>query len=388
MRISKIRIDTSKIQCKRKSETALFIKKYVMSVVADRLCGNDKLMSGKFRIKSKGNLSVFRPINNVAVFVRAARQFGIDPRQILAGSGIKMWELDEPLRIITTAQEIMVGRKLAQLAPAPLIGLDLGPHHHLFSKGKLGMAAMCCETAFEALHLMLTYIDLASTYFQYDLTAEGKNGSVRLKELVNIEDFRRYIFETEIVSLHTICAMILDDVHVFDEIHIAYPAPDYAARYQEIFHCPVVFNAPGHLILFDAALLERPLKHANPLTKKILEQECRQLCERLNESTSLRDKIRHELLFTEGDFPTLDQLAQRINMPERTIRRKLTIEGTSYKDILSDIRKQKALELIAAGDLSMEKIAEKLGYSEVAGFYHAFKTWTGTSPANYRQKAS
>lgn len=344
-------------------------------------------MSGKIHITSRDTLSVLRPINNVAVFVRAARQFGIDPQQILAGSGIDMWELDDPLRIITTAQEIMVGRRLAQLAPAPLIGLDLGPHHHLISKGKLGMAAMCCETAFDALQLLLTYIDLASTYFHYDLTVEGDTGCVRLKELVNIEDFRRYIFETEIVSVHTICAMILDDVHVFREIRIAYSAPDYAIRYNDIFHCPVIFDSPGHMIIFDAALLDRPLKHPNPLTKKILEQECRQLCERLNEGTSLRDKIRHELLFTEGDFPTLDQLAQRINMPERTIRRRLTAEGTSYKDILSDIRRQKALEMIAAGDLSMEKIAGKLGYSDVASFYHAFKTWTGTTPSNCRKKA-
>jgi len=90
-------------------------------------------------------------------------------------------------------------------------------------------------------------------------------------------------------------------------------------------------------------------------------------------------------LFVEGEYPTLDQLAQRINMPERTIRRKLTAEWTSYKDILSDIRRQKAMELIAAGELSMEKIAGKLGYSDVASFYHAFKTWTGTTPANYRK---
>lgn len=342
-------------------------------------------MSGKFHLKSKGILSVLRPINNVAVFVRAARQFGIDPYQILSGSGIEMWELDEPLRVITTAQELMVGRRLAHLAPSPLIGLDLGQYHHLISKGKLGMAAMCCETAFEALQLMIDYIDLASTYFQYNLMVEGKRGSVRLKELVRLDDIRHYIFETEVVSLYTICSMILDDVHVFDEIRIAYSAPDYAARYKEIFHCPVIFKAPEHLILFDATLLDKPLKHANPLTKKILEQECKQLCQRLNEHASLKERIRHELLFTDTAFPTLERLAHRVNMPERTIRRKLTAEGTSYKDILSEIRKQKSLELIAAGDVSMEKIADKLGYSDVASFYHAFKTWTGTTPANYRK---
>jgi len=82
-------------------------------------------MSEKFHIISKGTLSVLRPINNVAVFVRAAGEYGIDPEKILAGSGIKMSELDDPLRIITTEQEIMIGRKLAQLAPSPLSGLEL-----------------------------------------------------------------------------------------------------------------------------------------------------------------------------------------------------------------------------------------------------------------------
>lgn len=54
--------------------------------------------------------------------------------------------------------------------------------------------------------------------------------------------------------------------------------------------------------------------------------------------------------------------------------------------MLSDIRKQKALELIAARDFSMESIAAKWGYSDVASFYHAFKTWTRTTPAHYRKK--
>jgi AraC-like DNA-binding protein len=340
----------------------------------------------KIHLKTKGALSVWRPINNVAVFVRTGRQFGLDPLQLLEGSGIELGQLEDPFRIITTAQEIMIGRRLAQLAPAPLIGVDLGQHLHLISKGKLGMAAMCCETALEALNLLFTYIDLATTYFQYNLTVAGSMGSVRLKELVNLEDLRRYVFETEVVSLHTICAMILDDAHVFSEIRIAYPAPDYAAMYRKIFQCPVVFDAPEHLLLFEAAVLDRPLKHANPLTKKVLEEECQQLCRRLNENTSLSDRVRHELLFADRGFPTLDQLANRINMTERTIRRRLATEGTSYKDILSETRRQRALELIDSGRFSMEKIAEKLGYSDVVGFYHAFKAWTGTTPAACRGK--
>lgn len=342
-------------------------------------------MSEKFHIKSKGVLSILRSINNVVVFVRVAGEYGIAPKEVLAGSGIKPSELDDPHRIVTTAQEITVGRNLVQLVRVPWLGLELGRHHHLISKGKLGMAAMCCETAREAIKLMISNIDLTSSYLQYDVSVEGKNGYVRLKELVFFPEARRFILETELVSLHTICSMIINDSKVFKELRLAYPAPDYAEKYEKILLCPVKFKAAEHLIVFDSSFLDERLPLANPLTKKVLEQECRQLCQRLGEDVKVSDKIRHELLFAEEDFPTLEQLASRINIPERTIRRKLTVEGTSYKDILSDIRKVRALEMIASGDYSMEKIAYQLGYSEVASFYHAFKTWTGKTPASYRK---
>ncbi len=343
-------------------------------------------MNDKFHIRSRPDLCILRPINDVAVFVRTASQYGIGSRELLSGSGIEMEELDDPHHIITAMQEITVGHRLAKLAPVPWIGLELGQHHHLISKGKLGMAAMCCETVSDAIKLMMSYIELSSTYFQFDITVKGDLGFIRVKEMVRIKDLHRFMCETEIVSIHTIGALITDDINFFKELHLAYTAPDYAARYKEVFRCPVVFGAPEHLIIFDAALLDKPLKFANSLTRKVLEQECGQLCQRLNEQKTIKDKIRHELLFMSKDFPTLDQLARRINMTERTIRRKLTMEGTSYKDILCEIRKHHALELIRTTDFSMAKISELLCYSDVASFHHAFKVWTGTTPASYRKK--
>ena len=342
-------------------------------------------MGKKFHLASKDRLGVLRTINNVAVFVRFAIDRGIDPEKILAGSGIHVGELDDPHRIITTAQELRIGRTLARLAPEPLVGFDLGTHHHLISKGKLGMAAMCCETAREALQMVVDNMDLVSSYFQYDIKAEGKHGRVRMKALVNDDYFHRSLFETEMVSLYTICAMLMDDKDIFKEMHIAYPAPAYGSRYARYFRCPVRFDAPEHLIFFDPAGLDKRLRHANPLTRKMLEEECRKLSNRLNTDVTVKDKIHHELTFSGRDYPTFAQLSQRINMPERTVRRRLAQEGTSYRKIVCEIRMQRAMELLSQSELSMEQIAEELGYSETAGFYHAFESWTGSAPATYRR---
>jgi AraC-like DNA-binding protein len=319
--------------------------------------------------------------------LQIASQHGIDAHTLLEGSGIEISDVDDPYRLITTLQELNISRRCSRMIPEPWIPLELGKHFHLGAKGKLGMAAMCCDNGMESLKLLITYIDMASSYFQYEVWTEGDVGYAHLRELVEIDDIGRFICEAEIASLHTILAHILDDSYVFKGLRLAYPAPAYAARYREFFKCPVKFGAPEHLIIFDAGLLAKPLKLANPLTRKVLEKECAQLCARLRADICITDRVRHEILFGQSPYPTLVQLAKRINLSESTIRRHLEKENTSFKDILSDLRYAQALDLLCSTDLSMEKIALKLGYSDVANFYHAFKEWTGGTPGNYRKSA-
>ena len=342
-------------------------------------------MSEAFHIRSRPDLPIYRPINNVAVLARVASQYGIDATTLLQGSGLEIADVEDPHRIITTLQELAIERRGIQLIPEPWIGLELGRHFHLGAKGKLGVAAMCCDNGREALQLLITYIDLASTHFQYEIWTDGSVGYARMRELAGFSDIRRYICEAEMASLYTMVSLIIEDAQAFQELRIAYPAPAYVGRYREVFHCPVVFGAPEHLITFDAGLLAKPLKLANALAKKVLEAECAELSARLREHASLTDRIRHELSFGPDGFPTLEQLARRINLSPRTIRRHLTTEATSYKDILADMRRSQAMHLISSTELPMEKIALKLGYSDVANFYHAFKGWTGGTPGSFRK---
>lgn len=344
-------------------------------------------MREAFHDQSRSDLPLYRPINNVAVLVHIADTYGIDAATLLAGSHIERADVDDPHKIITTLQELSIHRRFHQLIPDPCIGLELGRHFHLGAKGKLGIAAICCDNGLEALRLVMAYIELASSFLHYQVWNEGQTGYARMRELVGLNDIRRMLFDTEMSSLYTMTALIIDETRVFKELHVAYPAPAYAERYQAFFHCPVRFNAPEHMIVFDAGLLFRPLKLANPLVKKMLVQECAHLCARLRDQTSIADKIRHEISIGQTPYPTLEQLARRINLSPRTIRRRLNADATSYKDILSDMRRSLAMDLIQSTDLSMEQIALKLGYSDVANFYHAFKGWTGCTPCSYRKPA-
>lgn len=83
---------------------------------------------------------------------------------------------------------------------------------------------------------------------------------------------------------------------------------------------------------------------------------------------------------------SLGDIASRLALSERTLRRRLRALGTSYSEILQHVRSATAKAWLHDGRLTMESIAWRLGYTETANFRHAFKRWTGQSPQAFRRQ--
>ena len=71
-------------------------------------------------------------------------------------------------------------------------------------------------------------------------------------------------------------------------------------------------------------------------------------------------------------------------MTPRTLQRRLKNEGTLFSDLLRDVRQQRAEDSLLEGHLSLERIAEVLGFSDAVAFGHAFKQWTGQTPGRWK----
>lgn len=92
-----------------------------------------------------------------------------------------------------------------------------------------------------------------------------------------------------------------------------------------------------------------------------------------------------ELLAKQAPFyPGLDCLAAQCCIAPRTLKRRLASHGVSFQDLLDQLRSAHALRLLAQRELSVEKIAEQVGYSSPANFHRAFRRWTGSSPGAFR----
>jgi len=75
-------------------------------------------------------------------------------------------------------------------------------------------------------------------------------------------------------------------------------------------------------------------------------------------------------------------------MSVRTLRRRLKEEGSSYRELLDEIRYGLAREYLGQTQLPLEEISGLLGYTEAGNFSHAFKRWSGMSPREWRVQQS
>ncbi|KVE39935.1 hypothetical protein WS68_18845 [Burkholderia sp. TSV86] len=83
--------------------------------------------------------------------------------------------------------------------------------------------------------------------------------------------------------------------------------------------------------------------------------------------------------------PSLDDMAEALNMPSRTLQRRLRTYGYTYQEILLAVRREVALDYLCNPDVQISELALLLGYSEISAFSRAFHRWFDTSPSEWRR---
>jgi AraC-like DNA-binding protein len=185
-------------------------------------------------------------------------------------------------------------------------------------------------------------------------------------------------------SLHTIARFLVGEPLQGVELGFAYPEPAYGARYAEVFGCPLAFDQPYHFISLPTEYLARPMALANPATVQMCEQQCEALLATLDVQEGLLTRIRRLLLARPGEFPDLDSAARELHTSGRSLRRHLSSLGTTYQQVLDDVRKRLALQYLTTTHLPLYEIALLLGFNDQSNFRRAFRKWTGKLPTDYR----
>ncbi len=162
-----------------------------------------------------------------------------------------------------------------------------------------------------------------------------------------------------------------------------------AGRYAELFGCPVHFGAERTAIALSAEALELPNRLGDAAVSDFLTDHLETELGTLGEDSSLRATLlRHLTPGLSNGVPHAGAVARELGLSERTLYRRLSEEGLTFRDVLTEAQSSLAQDLLRDSDSTIAEIAFLTGFSEQSTFSRAFKRWLGVAPAQFRRNVA
>jgi AraC-like DNA-binding protein len=320
-----------------------------------------------------------RSAASALLLTRLGEERGMPAEQVLAGTGLELDRLRVPGTEVTGRQELQVLRNLQRARPGLDLGLAAGRRYHLTTYGIWGFALASSPTVRDALEVGSRFVDLSFTFCALQVELQDGELWLCLDDRAVPDDVRSLVVVRDLTGLRTITTELVPGLELL-RLSVALPPPDDLAAWVEVFGVVPEFGAARNVAVIDADLLDLPLPQADELTAATTERQCRELVDRRRARGGVAGLVRDELVGAPADMPDAEEVARRLAVSERTLRRRLAEEGTSFRTLVEEVREALAEELLGTGSLSVEQVARRLGYAETASFTHAFTRWKGVSP--------
>lgn len=333
------------------------------------------------------------PATVSAVFVRSALQ-ALDEAQraaVLRDAGITTAAAQAPDGRVPAAAFGTLWMAVARLLDDEFFGLDA-------RRMKVGSFAMLCHALAgerqlgAGLKAALRYVNL----FFDDLSAQvrvagGQAGIVLANRIAaDRHDARRFADETLLVMLYGVLCWLAGRRVPLARLDWGHPRPPHAEEYRRMFSPVLRFDAPVTAVWFDARLLQAEVQVDAASLRAFLRDAPQSVFLKQVASGGLSDRVRRQCRQALGQgeaLPTLQQLAERLALSPATLRRRLETEGSTWQQLKDAVRRELSMQLLAENDLTVDEIADRLGFNDASTFYRAFRKWTGHAPGAWRSQA-
>ncbi|WP_068829045.1 AraC family transcriptional regulator [Pseudomonas sp. BMS12] len=311
---------------------------------------------------------------------------GHDPALLCRGLGFSPEDLKRPDYRLSFRQSYQLLRRARQLLGDSDLGLTVGSRQTPVSWGLVGLAMLACPDLGTALQLALRYQWHIGSLLDYRMEVIADQARVYATPRFFDPDVMVFYLEEAFSSSLAIVRFLTGQDLVATRIEVHYPSPAHAQRYDELFRCPVRFDGEHNLMQFPASWLELPLPTRDDY---VVAEACQLLDETRRDEQGLSDlieTIEREVRKNLGTPPSLSELANQLNLSERTLRRRIGDAGLSYHGIIDELRRARALQLLGQRDNRLIDVACATGFSDVRNFRRAFKRWTGETPRTAKQR--
>ena len=327
------------------------------------------------------------PSQYLLVLVALAVERGCAPAELFHNTSLNLNELSSPGSRIDEAEAEQVITNALAATGDPSLGLTVGQLLNMGAHAVVGQTFLACANLMEVLDTIVRYGPLLTgRQAQIDHYKDLEAGRVGLTLSVawpspSIRFSHEAIFSAAQKTLTDLLQTPTVDV----EVSLPYDTPQDTTAFKEIFGNNVRFNAEKATLSIPEALIKQPLPTSNPILRTLYDAECGRLLAGLSENASCAERTLAALDKLEGQYPGLDQMASMLHLSTRTYRRRLQDEFTSFQTLLDSVRRKHAMQLLRHPEISVDRVAQRLGFSDASNFRRAFTQWTGRSPSQWRK---
>ena len=316
---------------------------------------------------------------------------GIDCSGYLGRLGVTMEALEQAEDKLTQEQYNTLLDEVIGDYPNRGLGLLDGQGVSLLEHGLLGYAMFASENLSKALARHARYQDVIGAALHTKLFVQGRDAKLRVTdiarpELINTPAKLRYETERLLAQWAEIGPVFGSSKIWFSHLMVGYPKPSYADLYKEILGPNISFGAECTEIVFDADLLQQPLKFANEAAAVLCEQQCDALLKQLQNTEGYVARVRRILAGNPGGNLAIAAVCRMLGTSERSLRRRLKEEGTTFKKVVLHFRMELAASYLKGDEMTIQEVAFTTGYSDPSNFHRAFQQYYGQTPAGFRAK--
>jgi len=329
--------------------------------------------------------AILHPVAISQVMINFAGNYGVDMETCLLGTGISEQQLLEGSTLIERSQEMrLIENIMLALPDLPALGFRLGQQYSMSTFGIWGFALRTCRTLRDATTMALRYLPLSTAYCRLQPFELDDCFGISMDPAHIPAHLRQFLLERDMATgIQLIRELSLTGVRIVAAEFTCEPQ-----GYQDIIEeaCGVApaYNCRRNAILIRSEDAEKPLPTYDPHLVRLLDDQCRRQLQQ-RQVTGLSGQVRHQLLGELGLVASLEEVAGNLAMSARTLRRKLESEGTSFRALVEEERRQVARQLLAGSDMKLDELAIHLGYTDTASFTRAFRRWMDCSPGEYRR---
>ena len=316
-------------------------------------------------------------------FVEVCKLHALNSHALLGKVGLDASTLVDPERHISAETQCKLLELAAKESSCSAFGVQMAQSRQALDFGILGVLMRHKQCLRDVWLSGIQYQRLLNGAVALTLDSHGELSILRFELLVDTKTPHQQSSELVAGVQVRTCQGVLGSTWSPRAVHFMHPAPKELYLHKKFFGCPLHFDSEFNGLVLRDSDLSAPNPAADPELVRYAESVAMPLKES-GENPLLQEVRKNIYLLMPVEQARIERVADQMNLSSRTLQRQLEQNGTSFSDLLDNVRRNLVLRYMKNSHYSIGQVAALTGYSRQASFTRWFHLNFGMSPRDWR----